>query len=100
MNNREQALAAGEYVAKRLDVIAEETERGWVARLTRRWRLAFERMVRGVKEVAEIDMALIGSADALRMDQLAASLQEVYAKPPVFHRKDAWTIRFPDRGRC
>ncbi len=88
MNNRDQALAAGEYVAKRLDVIAEETERGWVAKLREDGGLSFERMVRGVKEVAEIDMALIGSSDALRMDQLAASLQEIYGKPPVFHRKD------------
>jgi len=88
MNNREQALEAGEYVARRLDIIAEETERGWVAKPREDGGISFERMVRGVKEVAEIDMALIGSADAMRMDQLAASLQEVYGKPPVFHRKD------------
>jgi len=91
MNNRDQAQAAGDYVAKRLDIIAEETERGWVANLREDGGLSFERMVRGVKEVAEIDMALIGSADALRMDQLAANLQEIYGKPPVFHRKDAST---------
>ena len=63
MNNREQALEAGEYVARRLDIIAEETERGWVAKPREDGGISFERMVRGVKEVAEIDMALIGSAD-------------------------------------
>ena len=88
MNNREQALEAGRYVARRLDAISEETERGWTAVLMDDGGLRFERMVRGVKETAEIDMALIGSSDALRMDQMAASLQEVYAIPPVFWRKE------------
>ena len=83
-----RAQQAGDYVAKRLDVIAEETERGWVANLMPDGGLSFERTVRGVKEVAQIDMALIGSADAIRLDELAASLQEVYATPPVFYRKE------------
>jgi len=91
MSDREKAAAAGDYVAKRLDAIAEETERGWTASPLEDGGLQFERMVRGVKEVADIDMALIGSADAMRMDQLAASLQEAYAHPPVFHRKEAST---------
>lgn len=96
MNNKEQAIAAGDYVAKRLDVIADDTERGWSAELDDDGGLLFSRVVRGVKEVAEIDMALIGSADARRMDQLTASLQEVYGKPPVFHRKDMnYTISGP-----
>jgi DNA gyrase subunit B len=89
MSDRERALAAGDYVSKRLDAIAEETERGWSSRLREDGGLSFERTVRGVKEAAEVDMALIGSADAMRMDQYAARLQEIYAKPPVFHRKDA-----------
>ncbi|WP_075995322.1 DNA topoisomerase (ATP-hydrolyzing) subunit B [Salaquimonas pukyongi] len=96
ISDTERAQAAGDYVAKRLDAIAEETERGWTAKLMPDGGLSFERVVRGVKEAAQIDMALIGSADAMRLDELAPSLQEVYATPPVFYRKeDSQTITGP-----
>ncbi|MDK1376021.1 MULTISPECIES: DNA topoisomerase (ATP-hydrolyzing) subunit B [unclassified Sinorhizobium] len=75
-------------VARRLDVIAEETERGWVGTVTAEGGLKLERMVRGVKEVAVLDMALIGSSDARHIDQLTAKLKEVYAEPPVLRRRD------------
>ncbi|WP_331372674.1 DNA topoisomerase (ATP-hydrolyzing) subunit B [Sinorhizobium chiapasense] len=75
-------------VARRLDVIAEETERGWVGAVTAEGGLKLERMVRGVKEVAVLDMALIGSSDARHIDQLTAKLREVYAEPPVLRRRD------------
>ena len=88
MNDSSQAAQAAEYVAKRLDIISDETERGWEGKVGDDGGLLFERMVRGVKEAANIDMALIGSADARRLDGFAAELQEVYGKPPVFRRKD------------
>ncbi|HEV7309286.1 DNA topoisomerase (ATP-hydrolyzing) subunit B [Ensifer sp.] len=75
-------------IARRLDVIAEETERGWTGTVTTEGGLRFERMVRGVKEVAVLDMALIGSSDARYIDQLASKLKEVYAAPPVLRRRD------------
>ncbi|MEM9278947.1 MAG: DNA gyrase subunit B, partial [Pseudomonadota bacterium] len=88
MNNAEQAAQAADYVAKRLDVISEETERGWQGSVGEDGSLNFERMVRGVKEIAQIDMALIDSADALRLDGHAPQLQEIYGRPPTFHRKE------------
>ncbi len=54
--------------------------------------------MRGVAEVALIDMALIGSADARRLDAHAAHLQEVYGKPAKLTRKDAETPIFGPRG--
>lgn len=45
-------------------------------------------MVRGVKEVAVLDVALIGSADARHMDQMTTRLQEIYRTPPTLARKD------------
>ncbi|WP_429818801.1 DNA topoisomerase (ATP-hydrolyzing) subunit B [Ensifer sp. B1-9] len=81
-----EAVAA--EVARRLDVIAEETERGWTGAVTAEGGLRLERMVRGVKEVAVLDMALIGSSDARYIDQLTAKLKEVYAAPPVLRRRD------------
>ena len=82
----EQAAAA---VAARLDIIAEETERGWVGSVSPEGGLMLERTVRGVKEAARVDAALIDSADARRLDQHAEALSEVYGSPPVFRRKDA-----------
>ncbi len=69
--NREQAEATAALVANRLDMIAEDTERGWQGFVTDEGGLRFERMVRGVKEVAAVDVALIGSADARHMDQMS-----------------------------
>lgn len=86
--NREQAEATAALVANRLDMIAEDTERGWQGFVTDEGGLRFERMVRGVKEVAAVDVALIGSADARHMDQMSARLREIYSEPPVLTRKD------------
>jgi DNA gyrase subunit B len=86
--NRQQAEATAALVASRLDMIAEDTERGWQGFVTEEGGLRFERMVRGVKEVAAVDVALIGSADARHMDQMSARLREIYSEPPVLTRKD------------
>ena len=51
----------------------------------------FERTVRGVKDVAMIDDALLGSADARKLDEYAAKLQEVYPRPGLLRRKDTET---------
>ncbi|MFK0683798.1 DNA topoisomerase (ATP-hydrolyzing) subunit B [Ochrobactrum sp. BD67] len=82
------AQASADTVAKRLDMISEETERGWTAHVTEDGGYRFERMVRGVKDIAFLDMALLGSADARQIDRVAARLSEVFAEPPVLRRKD------------
>ena len=43
--------------------------------------------MRGVKEVAVLDHALLGSADARKLDEHAASLQDLYMKPGALRRK-------------
>lgn len=75
-------------VARRLDMIAEETERGWSGMVLEDGGLRFERMVRGVKEISTLDMGLIGSVDARHIDQLAARTRDIYVTPPVLQRKD------------
>jgi DNA gyrase subunit B len=80
------AAAAAEYIARRLDILSEETERGWHGRFDETG-FHFERTVRGVKEAAHIDQALLGSADARKLDEYAVSLQEVYARPGTLRRK-------------
>jgi DNA gyrase subunit B len=83
-----KATAAAPYIAKRLDALAEETDRGWTGEFTEGVGFQFERTLRGVKEVAIIDHALLGSAEARRLDDHAASLQEAYQRPGALRRKD------------
>ena len=85
------ADAAADYIARRLDALADEVERGWTGRFTEGEGFAFERTVRGVKDVAIIDDALLGSADARKLDDFAAKLQEAYPKPGLLRRKDTET---------
>jgi DNA gyrase subunit B len=85
------ANAAAEYIARRLDALADEVERGWTGRFTEGEGFFFERTVRGVKDVAVIDDALLGSADARKLDDYAAKLQEAYPKPGLLRRKDTET---------
>ncbi len=87
-DNPERAKQTADEVARRLDVIADETERGWSGHVTEEGGLRFERMVRGVKEVAVLDVALIGSADARHIDQMTPRLSEIYGAPPALRRKE------------
>src|SRR5712671_3390303 len=85
------ANAAADYIARRLDALADEAERGWIGRFAEGQGFFFERTVRGVKDVAIIDDALLGSADARKLDDYAAKLQEAYPKPGLLRRKDTET---------
>ncbi len=88
--SKDNAIAqrSADIVAKRLDMISEETERGWEAHVTEDGGYRFERMVRGVKDAAILDMALLGSADARQIDRVASRLSEVFSEPPLLRRKD------------
>ncbi|MET3856740.1 DNA topoisomerase (ATP-hydrolyzing) subunit B [Rhizobium sp. OAE497] len=91
VSDRARAEQLASDVAKRLDIIAEETERGWEGGLTSEGGLRLERMVRGVKEVVILDMALIGSQDARHIDQISSRLKEIYDVPPKLSRRDGDT---------
>ena len=94
LSNAGNASGAAAYIARRLDVISDETERGWQGQPTEDGGLAFTREVRGVKESWTLDGKLIASADALRLDKRADHLQEIYAKPAKLRRKDSDTAIF------
>ncbi|MEQ9246616.1 MAG: DNA gyrase subunit B, partial [Nitratireductor sp.] len=87
-----RAAEAVKHVAERLDMIAEDTERGWEGRVNPSNEGAggylFDRTVRGVREVVVLDSALVASADARAIDRYTARLQEIYTKSPVLRRKD------------
>jgi DNA gyrase subunit B len=98
LSNDERGNEAAQYIARRLDMLSEETERGWSGRFSEGTGLVFERTIRGVTEVQAIDPALIHSADARRLDQHAASLQATYAKPASLKRKGVETPIYGPRG--
>ena len=86
-----QANAAADYIARRLDVLADEVERGWTGRFIEGEGFHFERTIRGVKDVAIIDAALLSSTDARKLDEYAERLQDIYPRPGVLRRKDVET---------
>jgi len=88
LNEEANARTAADYIARRLDLLSDELERGWQGALSDDGGLTFTRELRGVNEVHIIDGALIGSADARRLDQKAAHLQSIYTQPAKLRRKD------------
>jgi DNA gyrase subunit B len=86
-----KASAAAPYIARRLDALSDETERGWQGGFVEGEGFRLERTVRGVKEVAMLDQALLGSADARKIDEYAPSLQNIFPRPTppaILKRKD------------
>jgi len=91
LKDAKQAQGAAAYIAKRLDALAEETERGWHGEALPEGGLRFWRELRGVMESHLVDGPFIASADALKLDHYAEHLQEVYANPATLKRKDLST---------
>ena len=84
----ENGAQAAAYIARRLNAIADETDRGWVGSVASDEGLIFERTLRGVKESWHVDSKLISSQEALRLDRKTAHLQEIYARSSKLKRKD------------
>jgi DNA gyrase subunit B len=83
-----KATDAANYIARRLDLLSDETERGWHGEPTQDGGLKFWREVRGVREAVAIDGQLIASADARKLDRMADALQSAYLKVGMLARKD------------
>ncbi len=88
VGSQQSANEAAAYIARRLNTISEETERGWEGEADADGGLTFTRELRGVREAHSLDARMIGSAEAIRLDRLAAHLQEIYAKPAKLRRKE------------
>ena len=84
----EQGVAA---LAARLDHLAEDTERGWTGRVEKNGYV-LERTLRGVKQVATLDQALLASADAMKLSEHATTLGDVYGSPALLTRKGDETM--------
>ncbi|WP_412564957.1 DNA topoisomerase (ATP-hydrolyzing) subunit B [Thalassobius sp. MITS945101] len=75
-------------VAKRLDDIALEYERGWQGRITQDHGIRLARILRGVEEVRTLDGPMLRSGEARKTGSFTESLQEVYNLPATLMRKD------------
>jgi len=73
-------------LALRMNAIAEETERGWSGRVEA-GGYVLTREVRGVRQAAILDSALLASAEARRLDEHARPLREAFAEPATFTRR-------------
>src|SRR5690606_10462939 len=79
---------AAAFIARRLDAISSETERGWTGEVLPDFGLKFSREVRGVTEVRIVDSNLINSAEARQLDLMKDELRAIYAQSSVFIHKD------------
>ncbi|MBV9702708.1 MAG: DNA gyrase subunit B, partial [Methylobacteriaceae bacterium] len=82
----EEAERLARDIARRLDALSEESERGWEGR-AEAGGFVLWREVRGVRQAAVLDAGLLASAEARRLAEHAAALREVYREPAAFVRK-------------
>ena len=84
-------VRAASDIAKHLDLISEETERGWSGEVSADGGYIFMREVRGVREAHALDGGLVESREARQLHKYAASLQETYGQPAKLSRRDKIT---------
>ncbi|MEG9883205.1 MAG: DNA topoisomerase (ATP-hydrolyzing) subunit B [Hyphomicrobiales bacterium] len=87
LHGEEQMRKSASAVARRLDLLSEETERGWKGEPMPNGGLQFSREMRGVRDVYAIDGQLMASPSALLLNRKAEHLQEVYARRASLRRK-------------
>ena len=75
-------------VAKRLDQIALEYEKGWQGRITQDHGIRLARILRGVEEVRTLDGPLLRSGEARKTGSFTQSLQDTYGTSAILQRKD------------
>jgi DNA gyrase subunit B len=94
LNSRENAEEAAAYIARRLDRLSPEIERGWSGQAVEGHRgrsFRFSRTLRGVSETHVVDAVLISTPEARRLDAMAGDLQASYGglnPTPALRRKE------------
>ena len=75
-------------VAERLNLIAEEYERGWQGRITQDHGIRLTRILRGVEEARNLDGPMLRSGEAHKTGSFTKSLQETYSAAASLNRKE------------
>jgi DNA gyrase subunit B len=79
LNDQAKSQGAAEYIARRLNALSSENERGWVGTGTAD-AMIFERKLRGETDRCVIDQVVINSVEARRLVELAGEFQLVYGR--------------------
>ncbi|MGE0182349.1 MAG: DNA topoisomerase (ATP-hydrolyzing) subunit B [Parvularculaceae bacterium] len=82
------AQAIADRAADRLNLIADEFERGWRGAPDGEGGYVFERELRGVLERHALTRDVLVSGDARRLQEMMNGLAEIFAKPAEWVRKD------------
>ncbi|MCJ2138151.1 DNA topoisomerase (ATP-hydrolyzing) subunit B [Methylobacterium sp. J-026] len=86
-----EAEVLADTTARRLDAIADEIEQGWEGEsFEGGYRLS--RTLRGVRQVATLDLGLITSQEARRLSERADAFREIYGEPATLMRKSDETV--------
>ncbi|MFN6925692.1 MAG: DNA topoisomerase (ATP-hydrolyzing) subunit B [Tabrizicola sp.] len=80
--------AVADTVARRLNLIAPEFERGWQGRITQDHGIRLSRILRGVEELRTLDGAVLRSGEARKLSQIAGQYRDIYREPSRLVRKD------------
>ncbi|NKX45019.1 DNA topoisomerase (ATP-hydrolyzing) subunit B [Roseicyclus persicicus] len=75
-------------VAKRLDLVAVEYERGWAGRITQDHGIRLSRVLRGVEEIRTLDGAVLRSGEARKLSEVSRDTRDVYLDPAKLARKE------------
>ncbi|MFV0385367.1 DNA topoisomerase (ATP-hydrolyzing) subunit B [Paracoccus sp. (in: a-proteobacteria)] len=82
------AQGVASAIAARLDMVAEEYERGWSGRPTQDAGIRLTRTLRGVEEVRTLDGQMLRSGESRRLGEMTQALQDIYGQPARLIRKD------------
>jgi DNA gyrase subunit B len=80
------AQAHADEVARRLDAIAEETERGWTGE-AHDDGYVFRRSLRGVAQAVTLDAALLASSEARKLHERAETLRDIFTGSAALVRR-------------
>ncbi len=90
--DKAKAEEAAAYVAKRLNAVGVEGERGWSGSVALNGGLLFTRTRLGVTTRFTIDPDTLRSSEARRLDGLTATLQEWFEAPAKLSIKDRTSV--------
>ncbi|MCC0072506.1 MAG: DNA topoisomerase (ATP-hydrolyzing) subunit B [Rhodobacter sp.] len=80
--------AVADDVARRLDMVAKEYERGWTGRITQDHGIKLSRILRGVEELRTLDGAVLRSGEARRLSRISGETRNVYTHASNLSRRD------------
>lgn len=83
-----KASPAADALAVRLNALTPDLERGWICEVTGEGAMSVKRSLRGYTESYLLDGQLFRSAEARKLNEMAAELQATYLRPAELRRKD------------